>query len=736
MNRFDPITASEEIKQSFIDYITTSLRISDAEYAKLFRKELEREGFVAKGPYLDISGSYKTGATLHELMAEGVASPLFEALEPIEEQDRELQLDRPLYTHQEQALRKADAGRSLVVTTGTGSGKTECFLIPVINALLREKEQGKLDNAVRAIVIYPMNALANDQMKRMRKLLKNYPDITFGLYNGNTRHTQSDAEADYKRANGKDRKPLENELISRERMQEKPPHILITNYSMMEYMMLRPKDDRVFSGAKLRFIILDEAHIYKGTTGMETAMLMRRLRARISTRDTVQYILTSATLGGKEADGEITQFAKTLCDVPFCPEDIIRSEDGMPPMKDRLSFPPELFSELADGTHPVSKVLAGYQAGSYAQGSSSAEQLYDLLLHSDLFAQLVSNTRSPVSLSELCRRMNGMRMEQVKDLITVCTMAEKDGSSLIKARYHFFVRALEGAYITLNTPKQLFLQRQEMIVQPDGKEQKVFEIAVCPDCGRLALAGKINMDGYLKQVARKTERDPKACDYFLLVDKDFEEICEDEADEESNADPIGENDFAVCACCGKLGSKADLRFGSFCECDSPEHFYLKRVERTKTGIAKCPACGFGNLRAFYLGGDAATSVLGTELFEQLPDQIVKQPEEQEQNEAPAAGAFKLFSASRKPKQIVTHNMRQFLCFSDSRSEAAFFANYMEKSYQEFLRRRAILHVSEKLKEEGITKISVPAFVRRLTRFFDEKKTFLIWKPETEQHRED
>ena len=219
--------------------------------------------------------------------------------------DREIKLERPLYLHQEQALRKANEGNNLVVTTGTGSGKTECFLIPIVNALLREQEQGTLaDSGVRAIIIYPMNALANDQIKRMRNLLRNYPDITFGLYNGNTKHTQKEALAEYRKIHAKDdnftKEPLENELISRETMQQTPPHILITNYSMLEYMLLRPKDDKVFSSAKLRYIVLDEAHIYKGTTGMETSMLMRRLRARLKVTDQVQYILTSATLGEKK----------------------------------------------------------------------------------------------------------------------------------------------------------------------------------------------------------------------------------------------------------------------------------------------------------------------------------------------------------------------------------------------------------------------------------------------------
>lgn len=103
---------------------------------------------------------------------------------------------------------------------------------------------------------------------------------------------------------------------------------------MLEYMMLRPKDDAVFSGAKLKFIVLDEAHIYKGATGMETSLLMRRLRARISEPDSVQYILTSATLGGPDADGDILSFAEKLCGVAFQRSGIIRSTEKRPAMED------------------------------------------------------------------------------------------------------------------------------------------------------------------------------------------------------------------------------------------------------------------------------------------------------------------------------------------------------------------------------------------------------------------
>ena len=308
---FDPILASGEIKNSYIDYITTTFDMADQDYASLLKRALQQEGVIAKGPYLDIGGSYETGHTLHELVQAGKISSCFEQLEPVPEKERELKLDRPLYVHQESALIRAMRGQNLVVTTGTGSGKTESFLLPILQHVLSEMEAGSLSSGVRAMIIYPMNALANDQMKRMRALLKHATAIRFGIYNGNTPHKKQTALNDYRKthkdAAGTPLDPLPNELISREEMQDEPPHILITNYSMLEYMMLRPKDDKVFSGAKLQYIVLDEAHIYKGATGIETSMLMRRLRARISRPESVQYILTSATLGGPETDNEILQ---------------------------------------------------------------------------------------------------------------------------------------------------------------------------------------------------------------------------------------------------------------------------------------------------------------------------------------------------------------------------------------------------------------------------------------------
>ena len=722
---FDPIRAAEEIKSSYIDYITTTFDIADREYASQFRQALSQEGIIAKGPYLDIGGSFQSGRSLRELVASGDASPLFEKLEPVPERERELKIERPLYLHQEQALLKASSGENLVVTSGTGSGKTESFLLPILQHILRQEEVGDLNSGVRAIIIYPMNALANDQLKRMRALLKHYPKIRFGVYNGNTPHQRREALGEFRKTHkdehGRPLDPLPNELISREEMQEEPPHILITNYSMLEYMMLRPKDDRVFSGAKLRYIVLDEAHIYKGATGMETSLLMRRLRARISKPDSVQYILTSATLGGADANKEIINFATKLTGVTFQESGIIRSTERRPEMLDNLDVNPSLFSELFQSPGSVSVILQSHQLDFCPDGTEE-EKLYALFLHLKLFSVLRQTVSTPITVTQLHRALANaapdINREQVVEFISVCARAEMNGATLIKPRYHFFVRSMEGAYITLNEPKSIFLQRRNLVEQPDKPAQTVFEAAICDDCGRIAVAGRTE-DGYLVQYARQGRKDDT--EYYLVRDETDGELFDDEEVEiGDSSEDDGSHDFALCPTCGAITTEADLKYESPCEHDVDKFVRVRQVDQTPSGRTKCPACGFGSLRRFYIGNEAATAVLGTELFEQLPSEEVTEVIEE------AKAATGLFARAQKKKVLRKDRAKQFLCFSDSRSEAAFFATYMERSYQEFLRRRGIWHTVDKLKERGLTRVPVRDFVNELSRYFEENRCFAEW----------
>jgi len=315
---FSPVKASKEIVDKYLVYLKTIFKIKDEEYSRLLNNEISKRDYFYKGPYLDVTNSFESGKTTKDLVSNGTLTKSFLRFN--------LSHDRKLYKHQELAIEKSLQGRNLVVSTGTGSGKTESFLFPILNYLSKLNEDEMLTPGVRAIIIYPMNALANDQMDRLRVILRDYPEITFGSYTGQTQKDYSKALANFHELNDY-QNPMSNELISRDQMHDNPPHILITNYSMLEYLMLRPESSVFFEDdmAKLwKYIVLDEAHIYSGSTGIEVSMLLRRLKARLSNFN-IQFFLTSATLGTEKQNREAVKFATDLCDTRFDESDIIRA---------------------------------------------------------------------------------------------------------------------------------------------------------------------------------------------------------------------------------------------------------------------------------------------------------------------------------------------------------------------------------------------------------------------------
>ena len=720
---FSPITASENIKEVFAGYISTLFHLSDRDYAAQFAAALRKEGAVSKGPYLDISDSYKTGKSLAQLIEEEEASALFRDLEgSLPDGEKEIQINRGLYLHQEQALLKANRGRNLIVTTGTGSGKTECFIIPIINHLLREAEAGTLTSGVRAILIYPMNALANDQMKRLRNLLKNYPDITFGVYNSSTKQHEKDGINEYgkvyKDANGYPLKPLKNEIISREQMQRTPPHILVTNYAMLEYMMLRPQDDLVFSGAKLRFLVLDEAHIYRGTTGMETSLLLKRLKARISNPANVLHILTSATLGGKEADKDIVCFAQTLCNAVFRAEDIIRSQSVVPSYeREAVDVPLPMFAALTNPQRALNEIAEDYGM-TIPEGMSDAEFLYELCVNSTVYRGLRSIVRQPMTIPEITRALradHNVTQQDIANIIGVAVQASKNKSALIKARYHMFVKALEGAYITLGQPKTLTLNRNRSVFI-DGEERKMFECAVCDDCGRIAVAGK-EINGRLEFA--NSSFDPEI-EYYMIKDK--RDVDDESEEDDADTDEIGKEDYLLCSKCGAILHES-LKNELPCSCGLSSYVKIRQAGKSRArGEGKCPSCNMGTINTFYLGYNAATAVLGTALFEELPEseKLLKSKKNERTDKKKS-----LFGSNRKNTQVeIIRRKRQFLSFSDSRGEAAFFASYLTASYGEFLRRRGIWHIVERNKDNmAAHPWEVKHFVDELTSYFDTCRTF-------------
>ena len=270
VKEFNPIETARKVEDSYREYIATTIHFDDADLQKQLETILSEPGYLAKGPFLEAAPPYRKDKTVADLVDEGLLCKGMMSLGGGE--TRNFDPYRPLYVHQVKAIEKSLAGRNYAVVTDTGSCKTECFLLPILNDILAEFEKSGRSAGVRAMILYPMNALANDQLKRLRRLLKG-TDITFGRYTGDTEEKESVALRKWKDENP-DQTRLPNEIISREAIRENPPNILLTNYSMLEYLLLRPEDAPLFGGvfgANWRHIAIDEAHVYSGALGTEIA---------------------------------------------------------------------------------------------------------------------------------------------------------------------------------------------------------------------------------------------------------------------------------------------------------------------------------------------------------------------------------------------------------------------------------------------------------------------------------
>lgn len=701
----DPIKTTKSITDKYRAYLSTTFRLKSSHLQNQFMKKLQPEKFV-KGPILEATPPFETGKSLEELVDEGLLSDQFKNLK-----FEELSLNRPLYKHQEAAIRRVvEDNRNIVVATGTGSGKTEAFLVPVLNHLFRQKENDKLTPGVRALLLYPMNALANDQLKRMRFLLKNYPHITFGRYTGETEKTQKAAEDKYRKMY-KD-EPLPNELVSREQMKEKPPHILLTNYAMLEYLMLRPEDHVFFDGEYAnywRFVIIDEAHTYNGAKGIEMAMLLRRLKDRVvqSQPGRIQCIATSATLGsGKKDFTEVAKFARELFGESFEPQDVIGAiHQPMAELGASWGMPdPFLYKEwqkIINETPPDSIVSALVKTGvkngvpikiledSELQANNEYKRfLFHVLKGDDRLISLRGILeQKPQLLSKAAEKIFQNVAKPKNTLVALVDLAVqskpgKDDQPLIPARYHLFVRAIEGAYLSLLPEKKIYLERHEK-VKHEGKEYPVFEIATCRQCGATYLVGERQKgedkeDKYVfKQPGRRYFESTRNLEYYLLLDEHAQLLPDNEDELVNLEEDLKAERYKICAACGAI-DKANL-VNPFCDCGKENYFEVFKVKSKDGKVHKCPACTRTNPKGsmvwrFLLGKDAIASVLATSLYQQIPSQ------------------------KREAENHSEHNSsgdgRQLLIFSDSRQDAAFFAPYLSRTYSQIVRRRLILKTVE------------------------------------------
>lgn len=675
---FSPVIASKKIVEKYIRYLGTIFKINDKTYSKQFEQALKDTNSFAKGPFLDVTDAFVKGKSIEELIKSGVLSKDFEKIK--------MPLTRPLYKHQENAIISAINGKNIVVSTGTGSGKTESFLIPIFNYLMKQNEKDQRGAGVRALIIYPMNALANDQVERLRELLKNYPQITYGSYTGQTKQKYKDALIEYKKLNNQ-KEPCINELISREQMKETPPDILITNYAMLEYLMLRPDDSAFFEGDYWKYIVLDEAHVYNGSTGIEVSMLLRRLKAKLNCNN-IQYILTSATLGEKKDNAEVVQFAENLCDSKFDVKNIIRAERISIKQEQKCKeLPAQFYNDVADMLENkksedeiIDYICKKYNINADAE-KSFEEVLYETVLEDQNYWKIRDYLKNPKTVVEIACFMN-WNENTVQNFVTVASKCEKNGDRIFNARYHMFLRATDSVFVTLKPSCKLFLTRKH--THFEGKEEfKVFEIAVCSSCHSIYLVGKHTNDNYLEQFSHIDEENPGSV--FLLGDN----VSDRDEDHLLNDENINYEEYNLCSRCGHLSRPGAQRKNC---CEHDPKYYVKvlkvKIKNPSHKLTKCLVCentnSTGILRMFFTGQEAVTSVIGTALFEELPAYSVKQEMIKDEDDTGFGFNNAIINTSK------TKLAKQFLAFSDNRQAAAFYASYLDQTYRNILYKRLIV----------------------------------------------
>lgn len=678
--KFRPTESSKKIVEFYKNYLLTTFQTNNPNYNQQLENELNAERAIADGPYISITDPYKSGCTLKQLVEEGVL-------------DSEIlkfgnAFPSKLYLHQENAIRRSHSpfNKNLIVTTGTGSGKTESFLIPVINELLEEKRSGRLDAGVRALMVFPMNALANDQIRRIREILKNMDggnEISFGRFTGETKENHINA---WNSLSEEDREQIiPNELISREEMRKNPPNILITNYAMLEYLLLRPEDSSIFDTKyrdKWKYIILDEAHSYSGAKGIEVSILLNRVCATIK-RNNLQYILTSATLGDETSNDKIISFGKSLCNSTFDFESIIRATtEQILPSKEVTNVDFDIYRKLAikirNNDTDINKLETFKEFGISRISDDFSECIFNLVLHDAFYSTFRNKMIDNVySVEDISKKMN-VEVNDFIDFVAVASEAMHNGKRLFEAKYHMFIRGIEGVYITLNPSNKLFIHRMESYqdLNWNNDEFKVYEVSFCSNCYALFISGEIE-NGKLVQKSRfNREYSPSV---FLLNSDEIDDYTEN-LDEQ----------FQICGSCGTI-CHVNAVNGIACG-HSPS--YLTNLYKVKESneLHSCPCChsintGRSILRPYFLGNEAATSVLATGLYNELPGEKIDLNIEDVEDEFGFLGENK--KVTHVTKKVL---QKQFLAFSDNRQNASYYASYLELTYRNNLFRRIMYEV--------------------------------------------
>ena len=553
----DPLKIYNDIRNAYYKYIGSGLPFFREEY-NLERNKLIREpGTISQPPIIEIVPKYHEKATLKEFcVAEGVSCELNDFVNcGLFSQGGAF--ERKLYDHQYEALKTAHLDRkNIVVTTGTGSGKTECFLLPVIADLIKESKQwgNNRPHAMRTMILYPLNALAEDQMIRLRKAVNSRKDdksgaldwldrnrnghrFYFGRYTGATPVSGSKEKAkdklreekrslirDWNAAKGSGEKELiyhipcmeddSAEMWDRFSMQENAPDILITNYSMLNVMLMRDNELKMFEDTRkwlaedkhnVFHLVIDELHTYRGTAGTEVAYLIRILLDRLGvTPDSpqVQFLATSASLEENQQS------------IDFLAEFFGIDKERFNERFTIISNPPQFAVEKPTVTSPCEELANYYETDDTVESDKvflttlGCESFFAVTQKYQLVEWLKYAMSTPrgilphdvVSISKTLPVNEDIALKTTAAIIKVICKGATSNGYILPLRAHFFFRNLSGLWACSSHECKDICNDFQFVDRTLGRfykrprnvcscGMKVLELLVCENCGEVFLGG-------------------------------------------------------------------------------------------------------------------------------------------------------------------------------------------------------------------------------------------------------
>ncbi len=751
----NPITYAEKVVGDFLRYQLTTYPFADRglheQMRRLLNLEETRATPLMKGPFISLSRSFRKGSRIADLVAEGVLHPHLANLAPYPH----------VYGHQETAIRAIATGRTTLVATGTGSGKTECFLYPIISRCLALRDQ-KAPEGIVAVVVYPMNALAEDQLGRLRELLAG-TGVSFGMYIGKTpehtadvpgaRLTPGASRADYLRSletARRERQPHAihppEERASRDEMREagRQPRILLTNVKQLELLLTRQRDIELFDESRLEFLVFDEAHTFSGAAGAETACLIRRLRTFCG-RDPTETacVATSATIADPERGAEAgREFAARFFGVPAASVTLVGEEYEPEVWGSGRMLPGPLPGDPSVQLRTILDAVAGVEADQPPEGAVRIlqgvfqsmtglrldaahwqESLFDRLATNELVYQIADALRTPRPVAGLVQDLaekvgRPVPEEEVLAWLALGAVSRKEGRPLVRPVVHAFVRGVGGAVVTFPvdlTGPRLWLSSEDA-TSGDGELYRL-PVMSCTTCGQHYFFHHVADFGFLERspdggdavdgrVVWRPLDQPKGGHRVVLVDR---LATDDQPDEGSGED--GDEDER------EQPEQAPRRWGAgvflcrFCGALHPA-----RRER-------CDGCGReGALVALlaarqkdtapgYLTSCVACGALGR----QRPG-AYREP------------ARSVRAVTVSDVHVLTQNMLQYaerrrlLVFADNRQDAAFQAGWMQDHARRY-RLRALMY--ERLLQGSVSVGDLTAHLDELLNGDDDLSRALV-----------